>query len=48
MIKMKQKRVKLDNGKTVIVDVPAKDDGKNPFQQALGMMRGIKNLQPCD
>ncbi len=48
MIKMKQKRVKLDNGKTVIVDVPAKDNEKNPFLEAARIMSTIPNLQPCD
>jgi|LakMenEpi03Aug12_release.lakeMendotaPanAssembly.Ray.scaffolds.fasta_scaffold4675977_2 hypothetical protein len=48
MTQIKQKRVKLDNGKTVIVDVPVNQNGKDPFKEALGMMRGIKNLQPCD
>ena len=48
MTKIKQKKVKLDNGKTVIVDVAANQNGKDPFKEALGMMRGVKNLQPCD
>lgn len=42
-----QKRVKLDNGKTVIVDMPAKRDGKHPLEKMKGMMDGIKDLKPC-
>jgi hypothetical protein len=48
MIQIKQKRVKLDNGKTVIVDVPANNDGKNPFKELARIMSSIPNLQPCD
>lgn len=48
MIRIRQKRVKLDNGNTVIVDVPAKDNGKDPFKEVAGLLRGVKNLQPCD
>lgn len=48
MIQIRQKRVKLDNGKTVIIDVPANNDGKNPFKEVARLMSTIPNLQPCD
>ena len=48
MIKIRQKRVKLDNGKTIIIDVPANNDGKNPFKEVARLMSTIPNLQPCD
>ena len=48
MTQIKQKRVKLDNGKTVIVDVPAKSNKKDPFKEVIGLLRGVKNVKPCD
>jgi hypothetical protein len=48
MIQIRQKRVKLDNGKTVIVDVPTNQNGKDPFKEAARLMSKIPNLQPCD
>jgi hypothetical protein len=48
MIQIRQKRVKLDNGKTVVVDVAAKSNGKDPFREVAGLLKGVKNLQPCD
>ena len=48
MVQTKQKRIKLDNGKTVIVDVPVTNDGKNPFKELSRLMSSIPNLQPCD
>ena len=47
-MKITQKRVKLDNGKTVIVDVPAKSDGKNPLKELASLFQSVKNLKPCD
>ena len=47
-VKIKQKKIKLDNGKTVIVDVPANQNGKDPFKEAARLMSKIPNLQPCD
>ena len=48
MTQIKQKRVKLDNGKTVIVDFPVNQNGKDPFKEAARLMSKIPNLQPCD
>ncbi len=48
MIQIRKKRVKLDNGKTVIVDVPANQNGKDPFAEAAKLMSRIPNLQPCN
>ena len=48
MTKIKQKKVKLDNGKTVIVDVAANQNGKDPFKEVARLMSKIPNLQPCD
>ena len=47
-MQIKQKRVKLDNGKTVIIDVPAKSNKKDPFKEVVGLLRGVKNVKPCD
>lgn len=48
MTQIRQKRIKLDNGKTVIVDIPAKNDKKDPFKEVVGLLRGVKNVKPCD
>ena len=48
MINFKQKRVKLENGKTVIVDVPANQNGKDHFEEAAKLLSKISNLQPCN
>ena len=48
MVKIIQKKIKLDNGKTVIVDMPANSDGKDPFKEVARLMSTIPNLKPCD
>ena len=47
-ILVKSKRIKLDNGKTIIVDMPANPSGKNPFKEATRLLSKIPNLEPTD
>ncbi len=47
-IKAKQKRVKLANGKTVVVEV-FESNGKNPFDEAARLLSNISSdLKPCN
>jgi hypothetical protein len=48
MIQIRQKRVRLDNGKSIVVDVPANQNGKDPFNEAARLISKIPNIQPCN
>ncbi len=42
-----QKRVKLDNGKTIIVET-AQQKSKDPFAEVASLLSDVPNLKPCD
>lgn len=45
--KIKQKRIKLESGKTLIVDVAIKKTG-NPLKEAATIISKYPFIQPCD
>lgn len=44
---IKQKRIKLESGKTLIVDVAVKKTG-NPLKEAANIISKYPFIQPCD
>lgn len=46
MLKTKQKRIKLDNGKTLIVDVLCLSNGKHPIEAAAELIRQYPVIKP--
>ena len=40
------KRIKLDNGKTIIVDMPEKRNGKFPLDEAAKIIGKISAIKP--
>ena len=48
MKKYKQKKILLENGKTVIVDVPAKKSKKNSFEEVARLVSKFPTIKPCD
>jgi hypothetical protein len=47
-ILIKSKRIKLDNGRTIIIDMPAKPSGEDPFKEAARLLSKVSNLEPID
>lgn len=43
----KTKRVKLDNGKTMLIEVPVKKE-KNDVEKLKKITKDVKFMKPCD